>query len=123
MQTFDLGQIGFIEIGILLDILRPNIGDVEESTGFRQIRRRFKWLDRCGRMDQHEVGVRLLRGVFQQSPQIAVITYAPRFRGAHGIQLRHPTPTLLFGNGFRQFDAGRCADQRRLAVQLTCVYA
>ena len=120
VQALDFGQRGLVKPRIFLDILRANVGDVHESARFRQVRRRFERLDRRGcvdRVDEHEIGMRLFGGVGEQQLQIAVVAHAPRFGGADGIHLRHPTPTLLFGNRRRQRYACRGADQSRLAVQ------
>ena len=120
VQTLDLGLCFLVKPCIFLNILRANIGDVHESARFRQVRRRFERLDRRGRVnrvDEHEVGMRLFGGVGEQQLQVAIIAHAPRFGGADGIYLRHPTPTLLFGDRRWQGHACRGTDQSRLAVQ------
>ncbi len=104
---------------VLRNVLRADIGDVEEASGLRQIRRRLKRLDGRGgmdRIDQHEIGVRLLCRVDEQFPQVAVVAHAPGLRGTDGIHLRHPPPALSFRHRGGRRDARRRADERGIAM-------
>ena len=115
VQRLDLRAGRVVKRRVFGDVLRPDIGDVEESTRFRQVRRGLQRGHRgagVDRVDEHEVGVRLLTGVGGQPLQVAVVADTPGIGRPHGVHLRHPPPTLPLTHRFGQFDAGRGDDDR-----------
>ena len=80
MQRLNLVEVVAFEMFVFGDVLRTDVGDVEEASRLRQIRRRFERRDRrrrVDRVDEHEIGVRLPRRVGHQFPEIAVVADAP----------------------------------------------
>ena len=115
VQIVDLGLNRFVRGAVLLDGLGPDVGEVHEPAGHRQIRRRGQRGDRFGRVhrvDQHEIGTGAPLGVHQQRLQILEVAHAPRVRGTNRIQLGHPAPQLAALQRFRQLHAAGGADQR-----------
>ena len=115
MQVAHSGQIPLTQLLEFRDVLRADVGDVQESARLGQVRgglERGDWRARVDRVDEHEVGAGFGGRVGGEHAQVAVVADAPRPGGTHRVHLRHPAPALLVLHCLRHGDARGGAQQR-----------